>query len=343
MLDIFNGPCMATLPSIYNNDAAFPHDIFSAMPIFSEMMVDAPHGKRRCYKNYNKTGGNEHTQKHASRARSHKKQHSMNYKIEKLGNGNYELQLSKKIGHNVVAKAINDQVSVLAEKYYVPSYSVVRDIFGRQYYVEEETDEEELRQKVMSQIDIGDIKRKIARQQFNDYEFELNHRGDEVIMFSKSDKIEKEFNFGENLEDIRMKYCTINNKNTEAVLCVELIASEGHNINNSVFAQPVNHANEVFPDPISDLSHQSSEEENEENEAYISTDDELNTNTDGNTSDSSDVVSDAVSDSDSSAYYGESVTKVYSPILENVEDEEIDRYRKSFEHSPSGYAIIEDL
>lgn len=345
MIDYMNGPCMF---------AEFPlmRDIFPGNMFANERNIDFHANKRPCYRN---NYGNKYTHKRANH--SHKDT-SIRYTIESVGDTGYELKLYKKIPSGMLEAAVKKTANELVDKLYAPNYHVVEDIFGRQYYVEEEMDPQQLRNKVFSSIDMNDIKKKLARKLFHDYGVELNHRGDEVTINSTNDGIHQEFNFEKELDDIKIKSCNAVDDET-VMLCVELKehkepvrAPVPRTIEIDFNLVPLTYKEEDSVTTEPEVTHPDEEEDNEVDDEEI--DEHLGVLDDDfmmdpeeqyESSAESSIASESEpeSESDSEVDQKTTITKVYSPILENVEDEEIDRYKKAFEHSPKGYALVEDL
>lgn len=63
----------------------------------------------------------------------------------------------------------------------------------------------------MEDLDFRAIGKKIAKDLFQDYEIELNHRGDELSILSKKDKIFKEFSLDQVFEDVFVIGCGVEN------------------------------------------------------------------------------------------------------------------------------------
>lgn len=92
--------------------------------------------------------------------------------------------------------------------------------------MEEEADEESLLREALSKLDMKAINHKIARNLFQEYEIDLNHRGDQLTVSSRKDGITKSFEIGSCIEDIRVTGCKLDDKQEYAVLRIELIKSD---------------------------------------------------------------------------------------------------------------------
>lgn len=355
MLDYMNGPCMFAEFPLAMRDV-FPSDVFANVSDAS-----CHGGKRRCHRN--KNGNKYYHNKNTQRVKRGQDAPAVRYTIDAVGKSGYELTLYKEIPAGMLEAAVQKAANELVEKLYVPNYHVVEDIFGRQYYVEEEMDAEQLREKVLSSININDIKKKLARKLFLDYRVELSHRGDEVLINSDKDGISQEFNFENELDDIRIKSCAAVDDKTVS-LCVELKTGYKELVCKSATPRTVDVNFKLAPSAQNKLEERKAPfrttTNKEETESEDRADDERSIDGDSETATAinsdfkltrenkqEQLASDAESTSASESGSDDgnkkmTITKVYSPILENVEDEEIDRYKKSFEHSPKGYALVED-
>lgn len=150
---------------------------------------------------------------------------SLKYTVDESPEG-YTLWLSKKVPRGMIAEAVNEQISHLKEESYRPTYHLVRDLWGNPYFVEEEADEESLLREALSKLDMKAINHKIARNLFQEYEIDLNHRGDQLTVSSRRDGITKSFEIGSCIEDIRVTGCKLDDKQEYAVLRIELIKSD---------------------------------------------------------------------------------------------------------------------
>lgn len=337
---------------------AFPRDIYARDRNDIRSVFQA--SKRPCYRS---DYGNKYTHKYNDKLRTRpsqkkKKDAAINYTIESIGDSKYEMKLYKQIPSGMLHAAINKKAKELVDKLYVPSYHVVEDFFGRQYYVEDEVDPVQLRQKVLSSINVNEIKRKIARELFQDYGVELNHRGDEVCINSEKDSINQEFSFEKELADIRVKSCKAVSDET-VMLCIELLVNQPEDVKQSTVPRTVDINFALLPSKTGYLIASNTEEASSSDDENSSKEKETGDHLDVlyadrlaldkcskeedevnyNSSEESSIASDSESDTEDEKTH---VAKVYSPILENVEDEEVNRYRKSFDHSPTGYALIED-
>lgn len=149
---------------------------------------------------------------------------SLRYTVDESPEG-YTLSLWKQVPEGMVASAVEGEISNLKEQSYRPNYHLVRDLWGNSYFVEEEADEEELLRDALSKLDIKAINRKIARSLFQEYEIDLNHRGDELTVSSRKDGISKAFEIGCQIDDVKITGCRLNEKQDYGVLQISLIKS----------------------------------------------------------------------------------------------------------------------
>ncbi|CUS24161.1 LAQU0S14e01508g1_1 [Lachancea quebecensis] len=116
----------------------------------------------------------------------------------------YVLSIYKNVAEDTMSKAICDQLQKIRNER-PPTYHVVRDFFGNEYYVEDHEDEDDFMRHAIANLDLSPIKRQVARQVFKDYEITLNHRGDELVLLSRKDGLYKEFSLGIEFEDVSVK------------------------------------------------------------------------------------------------------------------------------------------
>lgn len=116
----------------------------------------------------------------------------------------YVLSVYKNVAEDTMSKAICDQLQKLRNDR-PPTYHVVRDFFGNEYYVQDHEDDEDFMRHAIANLDLSPIKRQVARQVFRDYEITLNHRGDELVLMSRKDGLFKEFSLGIEFEDVSVK------------------------------------------------------------------------------------------------------------------------------------------
>ncbi|QHS73448.1 Btn2p [Saccharomyces paradoxus] len=135
---------------------------------------------------------------------------TLRYALAETPNG-YTLSLYKQIPYELFSKYVNEKLSELKESHYRPTYHVVQDFFGNQYYVEDEADENALLRSAFEDLDFKAIGKKIAKDLFQDYEIELNHRGDELSILSKKDNIFKDFPLDQVFEDVFVIGCGVEN------------------------------------------------------------------------------------------------------------------------------------
>ncbi|SCU88455.1 LANO_0D02146g1_1 [Lachancea nothofagi CBS 11611] len=125
---------------------------------------------------------------------------SVNFDITEE-NDQYVVSIYKQVSENLLSDAVCRYLQKLKETR-APTYHVVRDFFGNEYYVEDEQDEAAFVREAMANLDMASIQRQAAKNSFKDYEIILNHRGDELVLSSRRDNIYKEFALGVEFEDI---------------------------------------------------------------------------------------------------------------------------------------------
>ncbi|SCV04547.1 LAME_0H19306g1_1 [Lachancea meyersii CBS 8951] len=113
----------------------------------------------------------------------------------------YVLSVYKRLDEDVLGNAIYRHLQKLREER-APSYHVVRDFFGNEYYVEDRCDEDVFMREAMATLDLPSIQHQVAKQCFKDYEITLRHRGDELVVVSRRDNFYKEFALGVEFEDV---------------------------------------------------------------------------------------------------------------------------------------------
>lgn len=150
---------------------------------------------------------------------------SLRYTVEESPEG-YTLSLWKKVPEGMVTSAVDTQITKLKEDSYRPNYHLVRDMWGNSYFVEEEADEEELLRNALSKLNMKAINRKVARSLFQEYEIDLNHRGDELTVSSRRDGVSKAFEIGCQIDDVKVVGCKLNESLEYGVLQIALVKSD---------------------------------------------------------------------------------------------------------------------
>lgn len=115
------------------------------------------------------------------------------------------LTIRKVLPENAVRDAIEERVLELRQTM-KPKYKLVQDMFGNQYYVEQNINENEY---IMNNIDIKTLGRKLAKNSFKGYSLELNHDASYLNIFSHSDNLNKNLNFASIIEDFYVQNCNI--------------------------------------------------------------------------------------------------------------------------------------
>ncbi|CAI4063611.1 hypothetical protein SUVZ_07G3730 [Saccharomyces uvarum] len=217
MFSVFNSPCVFEQLPTFNQSA---HNFEYSSP-----MNYQPECKRR-----RAVRANLRAQERRSRAESP----VLKYALSETPNG-YNLSLYKHIPYSLFSKYVNEKLGELKENHYRPTYHVVEDFFGNQYYVEDEFDENALLRSALKDLDFKAIGKKIAKDLFQDYEIELNHRGDELSILSKKDNISKDFCLDEVFEDVFVIGCGVENIDDDssdkyALLKIGLVKHERKNV-----------------------------------------------------------------------------------------------------------------
>ena len=106
--------------------------------------------------------------------------------------------------------ALEERVAAIKEKYAsIPQYSLVSDMFGNQYYMDNSARVQSQLVEELRAIDMTAVSRKLAKQAFRDYTLELSHDGSTLSVSSKNDNEERELQFGGSLQDFFVKKCTV--------------------------------------------------------------------------------------------------------------------------------------
>ncbi|CAI6525284.1 AIS_HP2_G0020190.mRNA.1.CDS.1 [Saccharomyces cerevisiae] len=409
MFSIYNSPCVfEQLPTF--NEPTISHHFERSSPMYY------PECKRRRAVKANLK---------PSKGKSRDWSQTLKYALTTTPNG-YTLSLYKQVPYELISKYVNEKLDELKESHYRPTYHVVQDFFGNQYYVEDEVDENALFRSALKELEFKAIGKKIAKDLFQDYEIELNHRGDELSILSKRDNIFKDFCLDQVFEDVFVISCGIENMDDDsrdkyALLKIGLVRQERKNITPNASQQKVL-LNEPKEQPQEDINTCQSFPEQEEvvepetsllkeeqikkwieeerimqeesrkaekqklavesvkrqkkekqaklkakkeslikrqkskraeqkkiPESNSSTFSEIKTNfkdnninTDFAQSDNESINSESDTNSDSSMS-SNALKNFVSPVLEDVEDEEVDRYNESLSRSPKGNSIIEDM
>ncbi|CAI4062547.1 Btn2p SKDI_07G3880 [Saccharomyces kudriavzevii IFO 1802] len=409
MFSIYNSPCVfEQLPTF--NEPTSSHHFERSSPMYY------PECKRRRAVKANLK---------PSKGKSRDWSRTLKYALTATPNG-YTLSLYKRVPYELISKYVNEKLDELKESHYRPTYHVVQDFFGNQYYVEDEVDENALFRSALKELEFKAIGKKIAKDLFQDYEIELNHRGDELSILSKRDNIFKDFCLDQVFEDVFVISCGIENMDDDsrdkyALLKIGLVRQERKNITlnasqqkvllNEPKEQPQEDINtcQSFPEQkevvepetsllkeeqikkwieeerimqeesrkaekqklaVESVKRQKKEkqaklkakkeslikrqkskraEQKKIPESNSSTFSEIKTNfkdnninTDFAQSDNESINSESDTNSDSSMS-SNALKNFVSPVLEEVEDEEVDRYNESLSRSPKGNSIIEDM
>lgn len=127
------------------------------------------------------------------------------------------LTFQKQLPYNKYYQAIEEQYHNIKQTI-KPTYRIVTDFFGNQYYVANQIDE----QAVLDQIDCNAVGRKLAKEMFQDYSLELSHDGSKLVVCSSRDNINEKLQFNSFISDFQVVGCGVINENT-AVLKIDVI------------------------------------------------------------------------------------------------------------------------
>lgn len=140
-----------------------------------------------------------------------KKSAATDFSLEEASDG-FILKLFKELSKQQLYDAIYTEVQKIKEQNYRPSYNIVRDVYGNQLCIEDPVEHDELLQSAMSQVDLDMIGNHLSKNHFKDYNIELNHRGDELIVSSKDDSLHKEIELTDVADDILIIDCKLEKK-----------------------------------------------------------------------------------------------------------------------------------
>ncbi|EJS43642.1 btn2p [Saccharomyces arboricola H-6] len=413
MFSVFNSPCVFEQLPTFNQPISSHHFEYNSPVSYY------PECKKRRAVKANST---------SSERRGRNRSETLKYALAETPNG-YTLSLYKRIPHELFSKYINENLNELKDNHYRPTYHVVRDFFGNQYYVEDKVNEDVLLRSALEDLDLKAIGKKIAKDLFQDYEMELNHRGDELSILSKKDNVYKNFSLDQVFDDVFVIGCGLENMDDDyrdkyALLKIGLAKHEGENMSSNAQqpkvlqnisaeeqsqgetkASPSYAEEEEGEDDAVEtqsfkeeqikkwieeerlmqeenrkaeqekLVKQRKEKEKKEKQAKLKAKKESlirkqkakrahqkkkqgsspsttlkievgykdnNSNTDVAGSDNESTNSE--SDMNSCSFLSDNTLRRHvSPILEDVEDEELDRYNESLSRSPRGNSIIEDM
>ncbi|CCC70848.1 hypothetical protein NCAS_0F03640 [Naumovozyma castellii] len=193
---------------------------FATLPVFQNNFLpdnlDEPQMKRR--------KGNQH-QTFIPRRKSKRQadpSKELKYSVAKTNSG-YILSILKSVPKRILSREIHKQLLELREQYYRPVYQIVEDFAGNQLYMEETPDEDALLESVLPHLNMSLIRKRITRELFQDYELELNHRGDEINVRSARDNISKDFELDAVFDDAKLLGFNMIENNEFAVMKIELL------------------------------------------------------------------------------------------------------------------------
>lgn len=255
-------------------------------------------------------------------------QSPINHYIEQTSLG-YNLHLYKEIPQSTLSKAINSKVMKIKENNYRPTYNMVTDIYGNQYFVEEnDMNDDELIREAMNQIDIDEISNQAARESFKEYEIELNRRGDEIQISSVRDNFYKEFEIDENIEDFNVSSCSIERNHDGTYIAVLKIYIRVSSPNWDI---KLDHNHTIEPAEVRKLNSKPLKRRRlTSGKAYNNS--------------KRPISSSYCNRGDIPRSFENSNNKFPSPpILEEIQDAEEYRYNEALNRTPTGSYIIEDI
>lgn len=241
----------------------------------------------------------------------------------------------------------------------IPRYKVVSDWFGNQYYVENDIDQDTVHKEVLQSIDWNQFATSIGRKLFRDYNIELNHAGTELQVRSVMDDIDQIFELNEEADDVEIIGLQLTEDLQEVALKLRVIKKqnkEHHDTSHRIVASADSNesvkekhtrvkksktkkhrhslsknvqksTDNIESAPKSVIAEKSDEPKSYKIEVAFDT-----TNDTDNKS--------AISSNQSSRRSSQS--SAISVALEEVDDEEVKRWKASLSQSPSGHSILED-
>lgn len=254
----------------------------------------------------------------------------LRYKVTETERG-YVLSLHKKLPKDLLRNEINYELSMLKDQLYRPTYHYC-GFFGD--LVEEEADEDSLTDQAISKLNVDTICRRVARQAFKNYKIELNHRGDELSITSRADGVAKEFDLGVAIDDLEVMGCYLDESYSHAVWKILLVKETDANSPNEKSAEDhILEDSEPYEQEIDTQELKQEQKQEEEEEQRLE-----NEPTIQEPKESTHLKIDINFPQDQNSRQH----KRTSPILEEVEDEEVNRFRQLSSRAPTGSAILED-
>ncbi|GCE97088.1 hypothetical protein ZYGM_003500 [Zygosaccharomyces mellis] len=255
----------------------------------------------------------------------------LRYKVTETERG-YVLSLHKKLPKNLLRNEINYELSMLKDQLYRPTYHYC-GFFGD--LVEEQADEDSLTDQAISRLNVDAICRRVARQAFKNYKIELNHRGDELSITNRADGVAKEFDLGIAIDDLEVMGCYLDESYSHAVWKILLVKETDANSSNGNSPEDrILEDAEPYEQKV-DTQEQKQEQKQEEGEEEQRLESEP---TIQEPEESTPLKIDINFPQDQNSQQH----KRTSPILEEVEDEEVSRFRQLSSRAPTGSAILED-
>ncbi|CCD23626.1 Cur1p NDAI_0B05940 [Naumovozyma dairenensis CBS 421] len=290
---------LSNQPESYDNLTYYPSDI-----------------KRRRTNNNIISSGTQH----------HAKKTSLSYSLnQKDDESTMVLSLMKRIPKHIFTNSINEKIKDLKEQNYNPTYNIIEDSFGNQYYMEvgiTPKEDELLTKRIMNKLDISAMEKQIVKDSFKDYQLELNHRGDELRIQSCKDQIAQDLDLPHEFDDFNILEFKIDNDNENdsydlAILKIGLTLD-----GNKKTSRPQHHRHRHHH------SHHSTHKKSRHSSYHKSS----------NSNDDSGSFPQHLKE----AKNEKKNIVIHSPILEEIDDEEVAKYNDSLLWIPSGNAIVEE-
>ncbi|CCE62969.1 hypothetical protein TPHA_0D03330 [Tetrapisispora phaffii CBS 4417] len=115
----------------------------------------------------------------------------------------YVINLKKRIANKSVTEYVNQQIQLYKETHYRPTYYIETDRFGNQYYIEDSmtsSTQRKLECDALDNLDMTRIGKEIAERSFNDYIIEKGSRSNEIVLRSRKDLIDEEYSFDNDID-----------------------------------------------------------------------------------------------------------------------------------------------
>lgn len=264
---------------------------------------------------------------------------SLRYEVKGTDRG-YILSIHKRLPRDQLRHEINHELTALKDQMYRPTYHYC-GFFGG--LVEEEADDELLTRQAISKLNVQSVCRRVARQAFKDYKIELNHRGDELSIVSRADGVAKEFDLGVNIDDLEIIRCQLDESCSNAVWRILLVkegASEPSDIVKGPHVENFR-SHEQEQEDFQELEPEQEPEQCLQSEPTVQEPEQEQEKEQEKEQEREQHAPLKITINFAQDQKPEQQNHA-SPILEEVEDEEVDRFRKLVSRAPAGSAILED-